>query len=74
MDRAYLSSTLVRECDKNPGSSRHAFVLDWQAQTIRGPNEVELPYSQKAPSMSRSRPVRADRCAIAGPRVRTGAV
>ena len=57
IDRAYLSSTLVRErtpdvtiyCKawpvrQGPHFAKTAFVLDWTAQTLTCPNAVSLPF------------------------------
>jgi Transposase DDE domain len=57
IDRAYLSSNLVRERDddleiscrawsvrQSPHFAKTAFELDWEAQTIRCPNAVVLPF------------------------------
>jgi hypothetical protein len=57
IDRAYLSSTLVRErtpdvtiyCKawpvrQGPHFAKTAFVLDWPAQTLTCPNAVRLPF------------------------------
>jgi hypothetical protein len=59
IDRAYLSSTLVREhppdlaisCNAWPGRGgpngsfpKTAFTLDWDAGSIRCPNEVSVPF------------------------------
>jgi len=57
IDRAYLSSNLVRERDddleiscrawpvrQSPQFAKTAFQLDWEAQTIRCPNAVLLPF------------------------------
>jgi Transposase DDE domain len=57
IDRAYLSSTLVREraddlgiscrawpVRQGPQFAKTAFALDWAAQTIRCPNGVVLPF------------------------------
>lgn len=57
LDRAYLSSRLVRErpadlaiyCKAWPGRNgdrfpKTAFHLDWQRQRLRCPNQVELPF------------------------------
>jgi hypothetical protein len=57
IDRAYLSSSLVRErsadlviyCKAWPvrnrsGFAKTAFELDWEQQTIRCPNQQELPF------------------------------
>jgi transposase len=57
IDRAYLSSTLVRErapelaiyCKAwtvrdGPHFAKTAFTLDWERQTLRCPHDVELPF------------------------------
>lgn len=57
IDRAYLSSTLVQErapdlaiyCKAwpvrhGPHFAKTAFTLDWERQTLRCPNDVELPF------------------------------
>ena len=57
IDRAYLSSQLVRERDadleiscrawpvrQGPQFAKTAFELDWEAQTIRCPNAVVVPF------------------------------
>ena len=57
IDRAYLSSTLVRERTPNlaiyckawpvrqgPHFAKTAFTLDWERQMIRCPHDVELPF------------------------------
>jgi len=57
IDRAYLSSTLVRErtpdlaiyCKawpvrQGPHFAKTAFTLDWERQTLRCPHDIELPF------------------------------
>jgi hypothetical protein len=49
IDRAYLSSSLVIYCKAWPVRNRSGFVktafeLDWERQTIRCPNQQELPF------------------------------
>jgi hypothetical protein len=59
IDRAYLSSTLVRDrtpdlaiyCKawpvrQGPHFAKTAFTLDWERQTLRCPHDVELPFEQ----------------------------